>query len=118
MIIVRLLRDKAMSRRLYATALLAIGPTLLGGCVANMVADVVTAPVKIVSGGVDLMTTSQSESDEKRGRSMRHREERLGKLSRTRDEYGAKCRKKGKEDDCRRAAEADAEIRELLNDPY
>ena len=107
-----------MSRRFYTAVLIAAAPIFLGGCVANMVADVVTAPVKIVSGGVDLMTTSQSESDEKRGRAMRHREERLGKLSRTRDEYGAKCRKKGKEDDCRRAADADAEIRELLNDPY
>lgn len=107
-----------MPRRFYTAVLIVAAPILLGGCVANMVADVVTAPVKIVSGGVDLMTTSQSESDEKRGRAMRQREEKLGKLSRERDEYGAKCRKKGKEDDCRRAAEADAEIRELLNDPY
>ena len=107
-----------MSRRLHTAALIVLLPGLLGGCVASMVADVVTAPVKIVTGGVDLLTTSQSESDENRGRAMRQREEDLGKLSRARDEYGEKCRKKGKEDDCRRAAEADAEIRELLNQPY
>ena len=107
-----------MSRRLHTAALIVLLPGLLGGCVASMVADVVTAPVKIVTGGVDLLTTSQSESDENRGRAMRQREEKLGKLSRERDEYGAKCKKKGKEDDCRRAAEADAEIRELLNQPY
>lgn len=107
-----------MIRRTYITISIAFLPLMLGGCVANLVADVVTAPVKIVSGGFDMMTTSQSESDEKRGRAMRQREEKLGKLSRTRDEYGAKCSKKGKEDDCRRAADADAEIRELLNDPY
>ena len=107
-----------MSRRLLAATLTAFLPMVLGGCVANMVADVVTAPVKIASGGVDLMTTSQSEADENRGRALRHRDERLGKLSRDRDEYEKKCAKKGDEKDCRRAAEADTEIRELLNQPY
>ena len=42
---------------------------MLSGCLGT-VADVVTAPVKVVSKGVDLATTSQSESDEKRGRVM------------------------------------------------
>ena len=51
---------------------------LLPGCVASMVKDVVTAPVKIVSKTADVMTTSQSESDEKRGRAMRKREEEIG----------------------------------------
>ncbi len=105
-----------MPRRFVSIACLACLPVLTGGCVASVVADVVTAPVKIVSGGVDLLTTSQSESDEKRGRALRHRDERLGKLSRVRDEYGKKCAKKGKEQDCRRAAEA--EIRDLLAKPY
>lgn len=97
---------------------IAILPLLSGGCVASVVADVVTAPVKIVGKGADLLTTSQSEADENRGRALRHRDERLGKLSRDRDEYSKKCAKKGKDDDCRRAAEADAEIRELLSRPY
>lgn len=37
---------------------------------------VVTAPFKVVSKGVDLMTTSQDEADLKRGREMRKQEER------------------------------------------
>ena len=39
----------------------------LSGCIGTLV-DVATAPVKVVSKGVDLATTSQSERDEKRGR--------------------------------------------------
>lgn len=105
-------------RRIATFLALASLPLLSTGCVADVVADVVTAPVKIVGKGADLLTTSQSEADEKRGRALRHRDERLGKLSRDRDDYGQKCAKKGKEDDCRRAAEADVEIRELLNQPY
>ena len=54
---------------------------LLSGCLGT-VADVVTAPVKVAGKAVDLATTSQSEADEKRGREIRRREERLGKLER------------------------------------
>ncbi len=54
---------------------------LLGGCVVGTVAgaavDVVTLPVKAASRSVDMLTTSQSEADEKRGRAMRKREECL-----------------------------------------
>ncbi len=64
----------------------------LNGCVVGTLAgtavDVVTLPVKVASAGVDAVTTSQSEADEKRGREMRKAE--------------ARCRK-GKprpEDDC------------------
>ena len=57
-------------------------PLLLTGCIARTVVDVATAPVKVVSKGVDLATTSQSEADEKRGRELRKREEELGKLER------------------------------------
>ena len=43
-------------------------PVLLTGCVVATVAetavDVATLPVKVVSKGVDLATTSQSEADE------------------------------------------------------
>lgn len=63
----------------------------LSGCVASIVKDVVTAPVKIVSKTADVLTTSQSESDEKRGREMRKREEALGKLARQRDKQQEKC---------------------------
>ena len=64
----------------------------LNGCVVGTVAgaavDIVTLPVKVASAGVDAVTTSQSEADEKRGRELRKAE--------------ARCRK-GKprpEDDC------------------
>ena len=72
---------------------------LLSGCV-SLVKDVVTAPIKIVSKTADVLTTSQSETDEKRGREMRKREESLGKLSRQRDKARAKC-EDGDEDACK-----------------
>jgi hypothetical protein len=70
-----------MGTEMTKLALLAL-PLLLGGCIASVVKDVVTAPIKVVSKTADVMTTSQSEADEKRGREMRKREEKLGKLSR------------------------------------
>lgn len=63
----------------------------LSGCIASAVGAVVTAPVKIVSKGVDLATTSQSEADENRGRKMRKAEERLGKMQRQRDKALRRC---------------------------
>jgi hypothetical protein len=62
-------------------ALLAL-PFLLSACVGSIVKDIVTAPIKIVSKTADVMTTSQSEADEKRGRDIRNREGNLGKLYR------------------------------------
>ena len=64
---------------LYLALLL---PLALGGCLAQTVVDVATAPVKVAGKGVDLMTTSQSEADRKRGRELRKREAALGKLQR------------------------------------
>lgn len=61
-------------------ALLAASALLLPGCIARTALDVATAPVKVAGKAVDLATTSQSEADEKRGRELRKREERLGKL--------------------------------------
>lgn len=63
---------------------------LLGGCVST-VADVVTAPVRVVSGAVDMATTSQSEADEARGRELRQREERLGRLDRRYRQLAEDC---------------------------
>jgi hypothetical protein len=71
-------------------ALLAL-PLLLGGCITSVVKEVVTAPIKIVSKTADVMTTSQSEADEKRGREMRKREEKLGKLSRKSEKAREDC---------------------------
>jgi hypothetical protein len=55
----------------------------LSGCVVGTLAstavDVVTLPVKVASAGVDAVTTSQSERDEKLGREMRKQDEERGK---------------------------------------
>ncbi|URD59989.1 hypothetical protein M8312_09265 [Sphingomonas sp. KRR8] len=64
---------------------------LLSACaVASTAVDVVTLPVKVVSKGVDLATTSQSEADQKRGRQMREAEERYGRALR---DWDKACRK-------------------------
>ena len=78
-------------------------PLALSGCIVGTVAktavDVVTLPVKAVSAGVDAVTTSQKEADEKRGRELRKQdEERARQLRQAQD----RCRK-GKplpSDDC------------------
>lgn len=66
-------------------------PLLLGGCVTSIVKDVLMLPVKVVSKTADVLTTSQSEIDEKRGRDIRKREELLGKLARKRDKAREDC---------------------------
>ena len=67
---------------------------ILSGCVVATVAstavDVVTLPVKAVSRGVDAVTTSQKEADEKRGRQARKADEDRGKQIRLAEE---RCRK-------------------------
>ena len=55
---------------------------LLSGCIVGTAVDVVTLPVKAASKTVDVLTTSQSEADEKRGREIRKAEEREGKARR------------------------------------
>ena len=68
-------------------------PLALSGCVVGSVAgaavDVVTLPVKAASAGVDAVTTSQSEADEKRGRQLRKAEEEAGKRDRL---WAKQCR--------------------------
>ena len=54
----------------------------LQGCLAKTAVSAVTLPVKVASSAVDVATTSQSEADQKRGREIRQREERLGRLQR------------------------------------
>lgn len=63
----------------------------LGGCAAGTLVSVVTAPVRVVSKGIDLATTSQSEADQNRGRDLRKLEERYGKLSREYDKQDRRC---------------------------
>ena len=71
-----------------------LSPILLGGCVVGTLAstavDVVTLPVKVASAGVDAVTTSQKEADEKRGREARKLDEERGKQIRMAQE---RCRK-------------------------
>lgn len=83
-------RQEAM-RKLF---LVAAAPLMLGGCVVGTVAstavDVVTLPVKVVSAGVDAVTTSQAERDQKLGREIRRHEEERQRLMR---EQAKRCRK-------------------------
>ena len=71
-----------------------LSPILLGGCVVGTLAstavDVATLPVKVASAGVDAVTTSQKEADEKRGREARKLDEERGKQIRMAQE---RCRK-------------------------
>lgn len=94
-------------------SLIFLAPLMLTGCIAKTVVDVATAPVKIVSKGVDLATTSQSEADEKRGRELRKREEQLGKLERRYDKELLACQD-GDRDACSKAQGTYAEIQVLL----
>jgi TolA-binding protein len=82
---------------------------LLQGCVTSLVKEVVTAPVKVVSKTADVLTTSQSEADEKRGRAIRKKEERLGKLSRKIEEAREKC-EDGDKESCKQQEVLEAEL--------
>ena len=102
---------------------LALVTPLLGGCLST-VADVVTLPVKVaktgvnaVGSGVDAVTTSQSERDEKRGKQLRQREQRLGKLSRERDTLSSKCDDKPGSDACADLYKVQREMDYLTNQP-
>jgi predicted Holliday junction resolvase-like endonuclease len=75
---------------------------LTEGCVASLVKDVVTAPIKVVSKSADMLTTSQSEADEKRGREVRQRDEQIGKSDRKWRKLSKKC-DDGDRDACRDA---------------
>ena len=92
-----------------------LGALLLSGCIAQTALDVVTLPVKVASRGVDLATTSQAEADQKRGREIRQREERLGKLQREFDKLQGQCL-----DGDRRACEKQSSIRAQMDSigPY
>ena len=74
-------RRRATYPRMKALLILAALP--LSGCVVGTVektaVDVVALPVKAASAGVDAVTTSQSEADQKRGRQLREAEERRGR---------------------------------------
>jgi hypothetical protein len=93
--------------------LLAIASIGLSGCLVRAAADIVTAPVRLGSSAVDLVTTSQSEADEARGREIRRREERLGELERLYDREVAKCRDDN-DSACEKARDIYAEMQQIL----
>jgi len=96
--------------RLLALCLVTLA---LQGCLARAAVDAVTLPVRAASKGVDLATTSQSEADEKRGREIRKREERLGQLERDYDRQMERC---GEGDDaaCDQAQAIRAEMKAIM----
>jgi hypothetical protein len=91
---------------LFGRTLIAFAAALsLSGCIARTAASVVTAPVRVASKGVDLATTSQSEADERRGRDLRHQEQRRGELERQYRRLSQQCGR-GDENACRQAQRA------------
>lgn len=81
----------------------------LTGCIAKTALDIVTLPVKAVSAGVDAVTTSQSEADQKRGRALREQEEREGRAARRAEKQRiADERRRADEERGRIEREADA----------
>lgn len=86
----------------------------LQGCLAKAAVGVVTLPVRAVGAGVDAVTTSQSEADEKRGRTLRKRDERLGELDRDFAKQSERCAD-GDDDACEKAQAIRAEMRALMS---
>ena len=84
--------------RILIAGIAGIAAFALSGCVARTAHDIVTLPVKVASAGVDAVTTSQAEADQKRGRQIRKHEECLGKEAR-------RARKEGREPDPERCPE-------------
>ena len=81
-----------MSRPMRAF-LLAL-PLLLSGCLVKTAVDVATLPVRAVGAGVDAVTTSQAEADQRRGRQIREEEQREGRIAR-------RCERHPDRDECR-----------------
>lgn len=92
--------------------LVALAGLALAGCVARVAWDVVTLPVDIASATVDVLTTSQSEADEKRGRALREADEKLGRQAKR--EARAEAKRLEAE---RRQAEREARTRRARDKP-
>lgn len=93
--------------------LLPMSSLMLSGCLAKTALDIASLPVRAAGKGIDLVTTSQSESDEKRGRALREREERLGKLERTYARQLDEC-EEGSRRACDDARQTYAEMQQLI----
>jgi hypothetical protein len=98
--------------KLPALLLCSTLPLVLGGCLGTA-ADIVTAPVRVAGKAVDLATTSQSEADENRGREIRRREERLGRLQREYEDKAEDC-DRGNDRACREAVALRREMDALI----
>jgi hypothetical protein len=72
--------------------LLLAAPLMLGGCIVRTAADIVTLPVRAAGAGVDALTTSQAEADQRRGREIREAEEREGREARRREREERRAR--------------------------
>ncbi len=99
--------------RRLALIVLIPSSVLLSGCLAKTAFDVVTAPVRVVSKGVDLATTSQSEADEKRGREIRRREARLAELERDYARQLDRC-EDGNDRACDKARNIYAQMQQII----
>lgn len=86
--------------------MLAAAGVAAGGCVARAAWNVVTLPVEVAAETVDVLTTSQSEADEKRGRELRKEEERRGREAR-REAERQEQQRKAAERAARRASDPD-----------
>ena len=78
--------------------LLGAAPFLLGGCIVRTAADIVTLPVRAASAGVDAVTTSQAEADQRRGRELREAEEREGREARRREREARRAQEQAERD--------------------
>ena len=103
-------------RKIAATILATLGVLALPGCIARTLVDVATAPVRVAGKAVDLATTSQSESDEKRGRAVRLGEQRLGRLERSYLQHSRQC-SGGYGEACGRASAEYDELQRLSPTP-
>ena len=97
----------------YRLVLACLLPVALGGCLAKTALDIATAPVRVVSKGVDLATTSQSESDERRAPDPRRQEERLGRLERDYEKQLDAC-EDGNRRACDDARDTYAEMQQII----
>lgn len=88
---------------------------LLSGCVSTA-KTVVTAPFKAAGQVVDWTTTSQEEADRNRGRAMRERDAKIGKLDKQQQKALRRC-ERGDRDQCQRAQILDHEIEALMARP-
>jgi hypothetical protein len=79
--------------------LLPVLALLVSGCLARTAVDIVTLPVKAVGAGVDAVTTSQAEADQRRGRELREEEERLGREARRREREERRARERAEQQD-------------------